>query len=129
MKKIQFVIFGIMVFLMSCTIEEVVEVKTVSATEIEAILKPNGLAYDGCDTHIQIKDGSDFVMLKASEKTKGLVEKLISDELAKMPKGELIYDLPVMISYNKTNQKVELLCGWNIKRTVEEIEVLKITKR
>jgi hypothetical protein len=117
--------------LMSCTTEESIEAKTASATasEVEALLKPNGLAYDGCDTHIQLKNGSDFVMFKASEKTKGLINQLISDEQAKMPKGEFLYEVPVNISYNKTNQKVELLCGWNMKSTVAEIEVLKISRR
>jgi hypothetical protein len=132
MKKIQFVMFAFMAILMSCTTEtESVEAKTANATanDIEAKLKPNGLAYDGCDTHIQIKNGDDFEMLKASEKTKALVEKIISDEQARLPKGEMVYNVDIMISYNKTNQKAELLCGWGKKSIVDEIEVVKISKR
>ncbi len=120
-----------MAFLMACTTEESAEIKAANATasDVVASLKPNGLAYDGCDTHILVKNGNDYEMLKASEKTKSLVEKVIQDEQKKLPLGEMVYNVPIVISYNKTNQKAELLCGWGKKSMVDEVEVLKIVKQ
>jgi hypothetical protein len=131
MKKIQFVLIGALALLMACTTDDNAEIKAANATasDVVATLKPNGLAYDGCDTHILIKNGNDYEMLKVSEKTKGLVEKIIQDEQKKLPMGEMVYNVSIVISYNKTNQKAELLCGWGKKSIVDEIEVLKIVKQ
>ena len=98
-----------------------------------AILHNNNLPVDGCEKHISLLDskGEKIKVLLPTEATKPLFTNMMNAEIAKLPKdtysGNL--NIPVVLKYKETQQKVELLCGWNKKLMAEQIEIIAILKK
>ena len=101
--------------------------------EANAILHNNNLPVDGCAEHISLIDskGEKLKTLLPTEATKPLFVNMMNDEIAKLPKNTYSGNLniPVVLKYRETQQKVELLCGWNNKLMVEQIEIIAILKK
>lgn len=132
MDKIRFVatmFLGFFVFLGCSNESEQVEALNAATAEVKAIIKPNGLAYDGCDTHIQIEQNGEMVMYVPTSSSKNLVDNIVKAEQSTLAQGEMLFKpIPVLINYKLTGKKGELLCGWGKKSTLDEIEISKISK-
>lgn len=101
--------------------------------EANAILYNNNLPVDGCAEHISLIDakGEEIKKLLPTEATESLFVNLMNAEIAKLPKDTYSGNLqiPVILKYQETQQKTELLCGWNKKSIAEKIEIISITKK
>jgi hypothetical protein len=101
--------------------------------ESNAILYNNNLPVDGCAEHISLLNAKneEIKILLPTEATKPIFMNLMNEAIAKLPKdtysGNL--NIPVMLKYRETQQKSELLCGWNKKLMVEQIEIINITNK
>lgn len=101
--------------------------------EANAILYNNNLAVDGCAEHISLVDkkGDEIKILLPTEATKPFFTNLMNAEIAKLPKDKYSGNLrfSVLLKYKETQQKGELVCGWNKKSMVEQIEIISISKK
>lgn len=132
MNKIRFValmFLGFFVFLGCSNESEEVSALSASTAEVKGIIKPNGLAYDGCDTHIQIEKDGEMIMYVPTANSKNLVDNIVKTEQSTLAQGEMLFKpIPVLISYSLTGKKGELLCGWGKRSTLDEISISKISK-
>ena len=98
-----------------------------------AIAYNNNLPVDGCAERISLINakGEEIKILLPTEASKPLFVNLLNIEIAKLPKdtysGNL--NIPVMLKYRETQRKAELVCGWNKKSMVEEVEIISISKQ
>lgn len=127
------IVLFIALFFMSCenlAIDPATET-TGEKSNIEAEFYYNGLAYDGCDTHIQLSNGADkpATVLKVDAKAKVLLDKFVTDEEKKLAKGDYLKSFKVVISYKTTGKKDELVCGWGMKSMVDTIELTAIKRK
>lgn len=129
--KTYFILF-LMAVIVACKIDDNTN-NTLPIIETNAILHNNNLPVDGCSEHISLIDskGEKIKSLLPTAETKPLFMNLMNAEIAKLPKetysGNL--NIPVVLKYRETQQKAELVCGWNKKSMVEQIEIISITKK
>ncbi len=129
--KTSFVII-LMTMIVACKIDDNSN-ESFPIIEANAILYNNNLPVDGCAEHISLIDskGEEIKTLLPTETSKPLFVNLLNVEIAKIPKdmysGNL--QIPVILTYRETQQKAELLCGWNKKSIVEAIDIISITKK
>ena len=101
--------------------------------EANAIVYNNNLPVDGCAEHISLIDlkGDEIKSVLPTEATKAIFTDLLNTEITKIPKDTYSGNLriEVLLKYRETQQKAELLCGWNKKSMAEQIEIISITKK
>lgn len=121
-----------MVMIVACKVDDKSN-ETFPIIEANAILYNNNLPVDGCAEHISLIDskGEEIKILLPTEASKPLFVNLMTIEIAKLPKDTYSGNLhiPVILKYRETQQKNELVCGWNKKSMVEQIEIISITKK
>jgi hypothetical protein len=127
-----YLIIILMAMFVACKVDDKSN-DTFPIIEANAILRGNNLPVDGCAEHISLVDnkGDEIKKLLPTEATNSLFVNLMNAEIAKLPKdtysGNL--NIPVTLKYRETQQKTELLCGWNKKSIAEKIEIISITKK
>ncbi len=101
--------------------------------EVNAIVYNNNLPVDGCAEHISLIDakGDEIKSVLPTEETKAMFLELLNAEIVKIPKDTYSGNLhfTVVLKYRETQQKAELLCGWNKKSMLQQIEIISISKK
>ncbi len=105
----------------ACTNEEALKVEG-------AILEgsgyyEDGLAYDGCASHITLTQ-NDSISISYAISESSL--KLIELELGGA--GNFTYKTPVQVRYQLTGLLKEVPCGWGKKSQWKEIQVIEVKK-
>lgn len=84
----------------------------------DAMLYPNGLAYDGCETNVALNwsDPNKIIRYVPDAESVALVESFIGKEPQKQ--GNIIYKF--------TGRKKTVQCGWGAKFDADEITIVSI---
>jgi hypothetical protein len=129
--KLIILIFTV-VFISACTTDDTPN-NSSFIIDADAILFNNNLPADGCSERITIVDtkGDEVKTVLPTDATKLLFKNLLDGEIEKIPEGTYSGNLqiPVKLKYKETKEKGELICGWNQKSTVEQIDIISITKK
>ena len=122
----------VILLLFACKVGDSLENGT-PIIEANAVIYNNNLPVDGCAEHISLvnEKGEFLKNYLPTEATRQIFSKLLDAEAAKLPNGQYSGNLqiPVVLKYRESQQKAELVCGWNKKSTVEQIEIVSITKK
>ncbi len=111
MKNI--IVFVFLFFLFSAQMCEKQEVK---AELVDAQLI-NNIAVDGCSWRLVV--GNDtYAPSTASQK--------LIDEVAAKVVSNGTYDIAVKVKYSLTKNKKAIVCGWGVKKEIDEAEITEI---
>ncbi len=117
MSKLLIALKFIFFFFLSC---ERSDADLLSST---AILR-NNIAVDGCEWHFALDLKNEQVQYAASDDSKTKMNAVI--EQSGGTSG--VWSIDVKIDYKITGKKKEVQCGWGIKQSMAEIEILTIKK-
>lgn len=118
MPKILISLGFVLLLIFSC--EKSTDADMISAT---AMLR-NDIAVDGCEWHIAIDLKDQRIQYATSESSKSKVDAVISQSNG----ASGVWSINVKIDYKITGKKKVVQCGWGVKQSMDEIEIINIQK-